>query len=88
MMWWHDGWAWGWADWLGMALTMALFWGLLVFAVVMAVRMWRQPTAGPGEHRPPAPPEDPLRILDERLARGDIDPEDYRARREMLRSGG
>jgi len=33
-----------------------------------------------------APPVDARRILDERLARGDIDPDDYRARREALDS--
>ena len=42
--------------------------------------------------QPPAPPNaqahDPLTVLDERLARGDIDVEDYRARREALLDGG
>jgi uncharacterized membrane protein len=30
---------------------------------------------------------DPRRLLDERLARGEIDAEDYKARRELLDSG-
>lgn len=30
---------------------------------------------------------DPRRLLDERFAHGDIDEEDYKARRDLLRSG-
>ena len=88
MYWWHDGWGWGWADWLGMALMMVAFWGLLVLAVVVAVRWWRQSSAGPATPPPGPPPEppvrDPRRILDERLASGDLSPDEYRERRELL----
>lgn len=49
---------------------------------------WHGPHPGhPGAHAgPPMPPQpgDALRILDERLARGDIDVDDYLARRSAL----
>lgn len=80
---WHDGWGWG--AWLAMALMMLAFWGLLAALVVWVVR------SGWHTHTHPAPPpegaKDPaLSILDERFARGEIDAEEYRARRDLLRS--
>jgi putative membrane protein len=62
---------WGW-------LMMVAFWAVVVFLIVWAVRS----TATSGQ-----PTEDtPLRILDERLARGEIDLEDYEERRQVLES--
>jgi putative membrane protein len=60
---------WGW-------LMMVAFWAVVVFLIVWAVRS----TATSGQ-----PKEDtPLRILDERLARGEIDRDDYEERRQVL----
>ncbi|GEP34573.1 hypothetical protein NSZ01_23410 [Nocardioides szechwanensis] len=78
--WYHDGGGWG--GWLLMMLVMVAFWGLVVAAVVTLFRSSARPgSAG----SPPAAHPDPQAILDERLARGDIDLEDYRARRAVLR---
>jgi putative membrane protein len=64
---------------------MVAFWGLIAFLVVYVVR-----NLG---HRPPeqraadaTPPDQALRILDERFARGEIDADEYNQRRDLLRS--
>jgi putative membrane protein len=64
-----------------MGVMMLVFWGILAALVVYVVRNVVQ--------RPPDAPragraDDPLRILDERLARGDIDVDEYRQRRDLL----
>lgn len=71
----------GGGSWLGMAAIMLLSWivlAVLCYVVVRALLAGALP--GPKE-----PPEaDPVTLLDQRLARGDIDPEDYQRRRELL----
>lgn len=79
MMWWSDGVGWG--GWVAMALAMVAFWALVILLVVAIFRGDRDTSAGPApQHR------DPLGILDERFARGDIDADEYRARRSELRA--
>mgnify|MGYP001370260304 CR=1 FL=1 len=61
--------------------------GFIAFWVVVAllVRMLIQ-----GGSRTPAPPPaapDSLRILDERFARGEIDPTEYAERRRLIEGG-
>ncbi|HZT64198.1 MAG TPA: SHOCT domain-containing protein [Acidimicrobiales bacterium] len=89
MMWWGPGGGWGWGDWLAMALMMLAFWGLIA-AVVFAVIRSAGHSPGPTHANGPPPPgpggDQARRILDERFARGDIDAEEYRSRRELLRS--
>lgn len=75
MMYWNDG-STGWAGWLVMVLSMAAFWGLIAWVGFTLVRSSGKPTP------PPSAPED---LLAERFARGEIDEEDYRRRREILR---
>lgn len=65
--------------WLIMMTAMALLWGLLVAAVVALVRT---PPTDPRRERP-----DPLQLLDERFARGEIEETEYRARRHALNLG-
>lgn len=78
MGWYHDGTSWG--GWLVMAATMVVFWGLVIFAVYMIFRGGQAtPSAERTAHR------DPLEILDERFARGEIDAEEYHARQDVLR---
>jgi putative membrane protein len=77
MMSWHGGWGWG--GWMAMGVMMLLFWGLIIAAVIAIVRSWR-----PGTRESLGGNGDALRLLDERLARGDIDEEDYRKRRDLL----
>ena len=71
----------GWGGWVAMAVSMVVFWGLAATAVVFAVH-W----LGHRHDSIPDPdgPLSALRLLDERLARGDIDPDDYSRRRQLL----
>jgi putative membrane protein len=84
----HDGHDWGWGTWLGMGLMMTALMVAVVAAVVLLVRAVigsQQPTSLPRGSDGLSPRErDALRVLDERLARGDIDLRDYRARRDLL----
>ena len=72
----------GWGGWLAMALVMVAFWGLVVFAVVALFRGGAN--SSNSQSTDPANPADPRRILDERLARGDIQVEEYQARKDAL----
>lgn len=85
------------ADWWGMhgdvgtgwmvlmMALMVLFWGAIVLGIAWLIR-------GPAQGRsePPESPEtreSPLEILERRFAEGAISPDDYRARRQVLREG-
>ena len=75
-----DGGGWGWGAWVFMALVMVVFGGGLIAALVIVLR-----------HRPPdsgftSSPPDALRILEERLARGEIEIDEFQQRRAQLRS--
>lgn len=63
-----DGGSWWW-----MAMVMVAFWAVVVAAIVMVVR---RPS---GARR-----RDATDVLDERYARGEIDEDEYRRRRETL----
>ena len=79
MMGWYDD-GLGWGGWVVMSLSMIAFWALVVFAVVAIFRAGREDgSSGPARR-------DPLEILDERFARGEIDETEYRARAEVLRA--
>lgn len=78
MGWYHDGMGWG--GWLVMAVGMVAFWALVVWAVVAIFRSTQSAAGGESAHR------EPLDILDERFARGEIDETEYRARAEVLRA--
>lgn len=77
MMGWHGGWGWG--GWFAIGLMMLLFWGLIIAGVITLLRFWRSGQLDAGGGR-----GDALRLLDERFARGEIDEEDYRKRRDLL----
>jgi putative membrane protein len=85
MMFWYGG---GWAWWQAglMWLAMIAFWAFLIWAVYALVTgAARRPgQAGPESQRQPG---DARRILDERLARGEIDTEEYRRLRDVLDGG-
>ena len=77
-------WYWGggvhWWGWLLGTIGMVAFWGLVIWAIwYFVTAVTRRP-----EDRPPAN-SDPKAILDERLARGEIDAEEYRHLRDVLR---
>lgn len=72
-MYWGNG-DWNWAAGLVMTASMVLFWGLIAWVIVALVR------------RPGDRPRGPDEILDDRFARGEIDEDEYRRRRDTLRS--
>lgn len=69
MWYWHGMGPWGW-------LLMVGFWLIVIFLIVWAVRMMSP--------RRVTEKTNALRILNERLARGEIEPEEYERRREAL----
>ena len=81
MMFWDSGWAW-WQAGL-MWLAMIAFWVLLVWLIYAlvsgAIGRGRQPERDEGRRG-----DDARRILDERLARGEIDIEEYERLREVI----
>lgn len=85
MMWWYPNGGgmsgWGWA---AMTVSMLLFWAVLIAGGIALYRgLNRPPAAGP--HAGPRPT--PEQVLAERFARGEIDEEEYTARRDALRAG-
>jgi putative membrane protein len=71
---------------LVMGISVVLFW-VLVIAVVVAVFRWLRTVDGPRPERTrPAPDDHPdaRLVLDGRFARGEIDGEEYTARRRVL----
>ena len=79
MGWYHNGT--GWAAWLVMSLAMVAFWGLVIRALVVIL-----PRGSGADTMPSGRRRDPLEILDERFARGEIDAEEYHARQDVLRT--
>lgn len=85
MMFWNGG---GWAFWqVGlMWVVMIAFWGLVIWAIYALVtsvtRKSGQERRG-GEHGA----GDARRILDERLARGEIDTDEYQRLRDAMAAG-
>ncbi|MCL6538408.1 MAG: hypothetical protein K6T28_07480 [Acidothermus sp.] len=80
------GWGWygdgpGWVGWLAMSLTMLAFWALLVFGVIAVWRALSRDDRRAEQQRRSAE-----QLLEERFARGEIDVQEYRERREVLRS--
>jgi putative membrane protein len=83
MMWnWHTGWSWW--GWLGMSVSMLIFWGLVIWGIVVLVRY----LSTPEQHVPSAGQRStsPDTILAERFASGEIDDREYAHKRQMLRS--
>jgi putative membrane protein len=84
---WNDGWGPG--NWLLMGFGMLLFWTLVVVAIVWLVRSTAHRQTAAPHGVPMDKPAGPVRpsaldILDERYARGEIDHEEYRTRRDAL----
>ena len=81
MMWGYGGWGWG--PWLGMGFGMVLFWGLIIAGVIVLVRYL---ASGRDRGGPDGGGRDSAeRILADRFARGEIDEDEFRQRRELLR---
>jgi putative membrane protein len=78
MMHWYGG-GMDWLGWLFGWPTMRAFWAIVVAAVIAVLRV--------GGGLPRTDHRTPEQLLDERLARGQIDVEDYTRRRDMLGAG-
>ncbi len=79
-------WYWGngvqWWGWLLGLLGMLVFWALVIWAIWFLVT-----SSSRRQHfTPTQPPSDARRILDERLARGEIDPDEYQHLRDLIDS--
>lgn len=89
MMGWYNTDGVGAGGWIAMILMMVMFWGLVIFAGVM---IFRGTTTGRGVNdrtsldRAPSH-RDPVDILDERFARGELDSDEYEMRKAVLRGG-
>lgn len=95
MMYWYGNQMSGWGYAFGI-LGMVLFWGVLIVAIVAAVRYatrdrherWPAGRFGPTAQPPAAHLPMAEQILAERFARGEIDADEYRHRLETLHQGG
>lgn len=67
----------GW--WIVMAIAMALFWGAIIVGGVWALRAGSDVRRGRNDT--------PAEILERRFAHGEISPDEYRERRELLGAG-
>lgn len=84
---WNNGMDGGWW-WISMMIMMFAFWGGLIWLAVTLIRRPNQSlhSAAPGVTPSPMAPSPPTaqEILAERLARGEIEPDDYRQRLDAL----
>lgn len=86
MGWYNDG-SMGAGGWIAMILMMSLFWGAVIFAGVM---LFRGTSNGRGSRESESARVDgvtyrnPVDILDERFARGELENEEYEARKAVL----
>ena len=69
--------------WILGILILLLFWGLVIAAIVLAIR-WLIRADRRGAHEGPATP-DALELLRQRYARGEIDEAEYERRRIVLK---
>ncbi|TQK45139.1 putative membrane protein [Streptomyces sp. SLBN-118] len=84
MMFWYDHDVGGWG-WFAMSAGMILFWALIITVAVLLFRALNHPHQHEHTHTPTTPtPED---ILRDRLARGEIDEEEFRRRLTVLHAG-
>ena len=81
---WNEGWGGG--NWWWMAIMMIVFWGGLIW---VAVTLIRHGIPTPHPHTPGTSPitpptQTPQEVLADRLARGEIEPDEYRQRLDAL----
>lgn len=71
----HPLWGWGWG--IGMMALMLLFWGVMIFAGVAGIRRFI------GQSKAPRP-NSVMEVLRERFARGEIDKDEFEAKKREL----
>ncbi len=76
-----------WGLWIVMIVALLVFFAIVAWEVMHLIRQ-RDAQAVGDSPPPPILSSDPLRILDERLARGEIDVDEYARRRDILRGNG
>ena len=83
---WHEGWNGGSWTWIPMVVMMIAFWGGLVWiGLTLLKRGNHTPMHLPATSAAPVPPRPSAQeILAERLARGEIESDDYRQRLDAL----
>ena len=69
----------GWGWWVVMSIGMVAFWGVLIWGIVALLR-----GGGSGPRQRASESDQPLDILQRRLARGEISAEEYEELREAL----
>ena len=74
----HPMWGWGWG--IGMMAMMLLFWGVIVLACITGIRWFVNQTKQ--SKQPPA--DSAMEILRERFARGEIDKDEFEAKKKEL----
>jgi putative membrane protein len=79
----YGGNGWGWGGWILMTVGMALFWTLVITAVILAVRYLASPR-GTSASPPGSLPTRAEDVLAERFARGEIGEDEYRRRLPLL----
>lgn len=84
MMGWYNDSSIGWGGWIVMTLMMVALWALVIVAVVAILRSSARGSDGRG-HIDHGGQRDPMQTLEERFARGEIDVDEYHARRAVLR---
>ncbi len=82
----HGGTHWGLL--IVMIIAMLAFFAILAWAVITVIRQRDGQRLGGAQSAPAGGGPDPLRILDERLARGEIEIDEYTRRRDVLRGDG
>ncbi len=78
-------WGYGPGYWLGMGVTMILFWGLIIAGIVALVR-YIGGTRHADRSHVAAGQVLPEEVLAERFARGEIDADEYKERLELLQA--
>ena len=79
MGWGNNGYGMGWYG----GIFMILLWVVVIAGIIYAIRYLASGKVGPTERSA----RDPLEILKERYARGDIETEEYEERVKVLESG-
>ena len=79
MGWGNHGYGMGWFG----GIFMILFWAVVIVCIVFAIRYLTTGKVSPSERAQ----SDPLKILQERYARGEINTEEYEERKKALQSG-
>jgi len=81
IMMWGNGYGMGWVMWMVMGVGTIAFWAVVVLVVRSLL-----PGRNPRQDTPAARPE-PLTLLKEGLARGEVTPEEYEQRRRLIVDG-